>query len=347
MLRSHSLARVLGVAALMVSALVPIAPRALAGNPGPALSECAPTVSCARFTISLGGSGSGFAESSDITTGVPDGHIDCHLDNGVQTGACSYLYSWPAGTATYKIHLDAAPAMGNVVCFTTGTCLAEGYSTPLPFTLTNGSPTTYAISFRKALRTLDVQVVFEGGTPQSHVVKATNILSIDCPPTCSFSYDYGDQVELVASTTVNGFIFVGGFGACSGIKSVCDLSMTDNLSAGFTYVPFTVVTPSPKVTTAPKATPKATSGSGASPASSGASSNPVASSNPASVPASSPSMSPLPPSMSPPLPTGQGTASPTGSTGADPLVIGLLGVIAVLLVVISIGLVISIRRRSA
>jgi len=339
MSRSHPLARVLAVAALVVAALVPIAPTALAGNPGPALSQCAPTLSCALFTISLGGPGSGFAESSDITTGVPDGHIDCHLDNGVQTGACSYLYSWPAGTATYKIHLDAAPAMGNVVCFTNGSCLDEGHSTPLPFTLTNGSPTTYAINFRKALRTLDVQVVFEGGTAQSHVVKATNILSIDCPPTCSFSYDYGDQVELVASTTVNGYIFVGGFGACSGLESVCDLSMTDNQTAGFTYVPFTVVTPSPKVTAAPKAT----SGTGSSPASSGAGSSPVA-----SVPASSPAMSPEPSTSGPsPLPTGQGTASPTGSSGADPLVIGLLGVIAVLLVVISIGLVIATRRRSA
>jgi len=339
-----SLLRSIAALTLAAGGLLPAACPALAGQalpvegapPAPAISQCVATLWCAQFTVSLFSSGSGSVVSN--TNGIADGHIDCVLTNGVQSATgCSYLYTWPAGTGTFHITLDAIPAMGSYVCFQNGTCLKEGYSTPLAIDLTNGVPSTYAIDFQAALRTLTVTTVFTGGGSALHAVKATNIESIDCPPTCTWQYPYGTAVTLEAQYP-DGWGFIGGFYACQGSDPTCHVTMTDDLSAGFNFFPIAVVTsrptPSPAATAHQTAAPTSGPGGTQSASATGDTTSPTPSDG-ATTAAGLPS----------PASTGGAAGSTVAATGADPIVIGLLVVIAALLVVLAIGILAVTRRR--
>jgi len=343
---ARALATLALVAAWLMPAAAPVAaaeaPPADAAPAGPALSQCLASLWCAEFTVGLFATGSGSVVSS--TNGIPDGHIDCVLTNGAQSGACSYLYAWPAGTGTFHITLDAIPAMGNYVCFQGGTCLGVNISTPLAFDLTNDVPTNYAIDFQATMQKLTVTAVFNGGAAVDHVVQATNIESIECPPTCEWQYPYGTSVTLEV-TSPDGWAFVGGFGSCQGSAHTCNLTMTDNQSAGFNFFPVAVVTSKPTSSAAasPHRTIAPTAGAGGSAAPGvtvpGASADLPGPTTQAG--ASADGGGPSPAAGAAPA------ASNTAATGPDPLVIGLLIVIAALLGVLAIGVLVVSRRRAA
>jgi uncharacterized repeat protein (TIGR02543 family) len=142
--------------------------------------------------------------------------------DGVVNCSSTCMYSYQSGT---QVTLNAAPAAGWAFSDWSGACTGTGSCM-----VTMSQNQTVDATFIEVEYTL---TVFTSG---NGTVTSTDGF-INCPGMCSHSYQENTQVTLNA-TPGTGYTFSGWSGACSGVGS-CLVLMTQDLSVGATFVPFT------------------------------------------------------------------------------------------------------------
>ena len=160
------------------------------------------------LAVSLAGTGTGTVSSS------PAG-ISC-------APTCSANFN--AGT---QVTLTATPGTNSSFVGWGGAC--AGSNPTCLVTLTANSQVTATFNVNQTVPTLTVTLAGSGtGTV------ASNPAGINCPPTCSASFNSGTSVTLTETPgTSSGF--AGWGGACSGFSSTCVLTLTANEQASATF----------------------------------------------------------------------------------------------------------------
>jgi phospholipase C len=160
------------------------------------------------LSVSLAGTGTGTVTSS------PAG-ISC-------APTCSANFN--AGT---QVTLTATPRTNSSFVAWGGAC--AGSNPTCLVTLTANSQVTATFNVNQTVPTLTVSLAGSGTG-----VVASNPAGINCPPTCSASFNSGTSVTLTETPgTSSGF--AGWGGACSGFSSTCVLTLTANEQASATF----------------------------------------------------------------------------------------------------------------
>jgi len=158
------------------------------------------------LTVSLAGTGTGTVASS------PSG-ISC-------PPTCTGTFA--AGS---QVTLTATPGTNSSFAGWSGAC--SGMTCMV--TLSANTQVTATFNLNQSLPTLTVSLAGSGtGTVSS------NPTGINCPPTCSASFNSGTSVTLTEVPGTNSG-FAGWSGACSGSASTCMLTPTANLQATATF----------------------------------------------------------------------------------------------------------------
>ncbi len=186
----------------------------LAPNDGTGGAVVTVTMTAAvNYTLTVSDVGQGLVTSSD-------GGINCV--NG--SGACSTSYA--SGT---MVTLNATPATGWSFQGWSGACSGSGSRCQVTMNSNLASTATFAQA-QPANYTLMVSDVGQGTITSTD----GSINCISGSGACSASYSSGTNVTLNA-TAATGWSFQGWSGACTGIESVCQVTMNSNLSPNATF----------------------------------------------------------------------------------------------------------------
>jgi Divergent InlB B-repeat domain len=212
-------------------------------------------------------SGSGLNPGSGRAVSNPGG-IDCTFTLGIQSGVCTYTFSWPIGTTPTTVGLTASGTTGTLLC--TQACdTASDYSPKgntgagYQFTLSPGESVDWDLSFalQKERITVSRTGAGTGAVRSAGGGSATGsaAIPIDCGIACTGMFDYGVPVTLTATPDA-GASFTQWTGACAGQPQTCTLSpkAATSTTADFGLAGQTTTTTSKTTTTVPTTATKTT-----------------------------------------------------------------------------------------
>lgn len=271
--------------------------------------------------------------------------LDCRITAGVVSGTCSKEVYWINDTPVYSLVVD--PADTSYLCFAE-TCHPPGDGLTIPSL--NGTDGDAGSVFKiYAKKSTKVSITGTGS------VKSTPS-GISCPSTCSafFIPDTAPgETTSFKATPASGWKFKSWGGACAGVTgTTCAIAIgTNGASISATFV--SLATPAPSTAPTPKPTSKPTAAPTGAPASDPpASAEPAAGSAPPSFeptleptdePSTAPNASPVPAGTPDPTDPSAPVVEPGAGATIDPLVLGLIAIIALLL--LSLGFLLGQRRR--
>jgi len=161
--------------------------------------------------------------------------INCHYDNGVQTGTCRGAYTaFPAGIV---VILTYTPDKGYYACLEGG-CggIDQSWSDQIP--LSPDDQFTIGPDFQIAVPKLHIT----GSGTGTGRVTATN--QVNACPTCTINERYCDTVNLEALPDP-GSIFGGWTGPCAGQDSTCSFEISVNATVDARFDLVAPATPAP------------------------------------------------------------------------------------------------------
>ena len=309
-------------------------------------------------TVLLEGNGSGTFYTTN-SSHVANGLINCVWLNGAQAPGsdCTETYCCVDRASPVTIYFTFSPAAGSKACYGAIGCINGNLSSTRTLPSQN-TPVSIAIEGSFYLNTYTADVAYGGTGVGSASSSPSGIL---CPPSCSYSFNYGTQLTLTASPNGDSY-FDHWTGACAGQGATCHLTVTGAISTMYfltigsppTATPAApTLTPivTPRVTAKPTGTP--TPGKTQVP-NQGATSVPVptdaaATSEPASADPGATLPGTTPEATGAPTP--QATSAPpvvpaVAGTDLTPIALAILG--AGLLIAIGIGVAaFALRRRPA
>jgi hypothetical protein len=152
----------------------------------------------------------GLDAGSGAVVSSPAG-IDCTIKLGIESGVCSYTFSWPVGDNGPTVNVTATAATGSLECTSTNVNPCEGVgeylsSPPGIFTVPLQSGTSWTTSlFSFALSHEPVTVTHSGngtGTVTQSLTAASTgkvATQINCGNQCTGQFDYGIPLTLRAT----------------------------------------------------------------------------------------------------------------------------------------------------
>jgi len=186
--------------------------------PPPQTPPTPPPSAAVSLTVQVSGPGAVFAEDP-----APDGR-----PAGTECGGGSTcVWRYPAGT---RVVLRVPETVGDATLDGLTGCHAQsagGGNRRCELTLS--APATVTATFRSAAPPVQVNLTVNVGGNGSVTGNG-----IDCPPTCSATYDSGQRVTLTARPAT-GMSFVGWGGACGGSRTTCTVAMNGAATVSATF----------------------------------------------------------------------------------------------------------------
>jgi len=183
----------------------------------------------ATVAVSAGSNGNGTVTSAD-------GFINCTISNGAGSGTCAHGYLRNA--AVPSVSLTATPDVSSTFAWGSGGACVAGTSSPCSVSITNPAQTAYSAPATFTLKTFTLSISKVGVNGTAVGTVTSSIGGINCGPTCSAVFNYGQAPVLSSSdASFQSFAIDCPGGGCNYAYSGATVTMTANHNVTATFKP--------------------------------------------------------------------------------------------------------------